>query len=257
MSRGSARPKNTKYRRGVILLALVSALFVYLYRLNSLPKEPQAIERLRSTPDVAVLLVDPAKVELCPVIAESRDGETFEDMMERLKPDAAINGTFFDENLRPLGDILADGRLINKGHYPNALAVTNSNRVAIIRGTRRKINWTGYKAGIAGGPRLVTSGKVHLDPTADGFRMASLRISARRSGVGITNDGKLLLVCTHRAFTLREFADLMIKYGAVEALNFDGGAACGLYMDGKVLASPALRMASILAVYKKRGDTNR
>lgn len=257
MAQRGAELRNTKYHRAAILLVLVSALFGYLYELSLPPKEPQAIARLRSTSDITILLVDPTQVELRPVIAQGTHGEKFEDMMKRLRPDAAINGTFYDENLHPLGDILVDGQLINKGHYPNALAVTNSNRVAIIRGTRRKIDWNGYKAGIAAGPRLVTSGKVHLDPTADGFRMASLRISARRSGVGITSDGKLLLVCTHRPVTLREFADLMTDYGAVEALNFDGGAACGLYMNNKVLVSPALRMASVLAVYKKRENINR
>lgn len=246
---------NTTRRRVVILLVVISALFGYFHRLSSRPREVQAIERLPSLPDVIVILVDPAQVDLRPVVVESKDGEKFEDMMKRLKPDAAINGTFYDENLCPLGDIVTDGQLINKGHYPNALAVTNSNQVAIIRGTRRKINWNGFKAGIAAGPRLITNGKVHLDPTSDGFHMASLRISARRTGVGITRNGKLLLVCTHRPVTLREFADLMIKYGAVEALNFDGGGASGLYMNGKVLVSPTLRMASVLAVYKKRGNT--
>jgi exopolysaccharide biosynthesis protein len=234
---------------GLIIGALI---LVLIFTTSCQPREPQAINQIQHTLEVDAVLVDLTLAELHPVIAQNKNGENFRDMVERLRPDAAINGTFYNENCRPLGDIVVNGKLVNKGHYPNAFAVTNSGKAVIIRGTRNNINWKGYKVGIAAGPRLVVNGKVHLNPNADGFRMASLKIRARRSGIGITKDGKLLLVSTKKPFTLKEFAEIMVRLGAVDALNLDGGGACGLYVDGKFLISPLLPMSNILVVYKKK-----
>lgn len=192
-------------------------------------------------------------IEIRPAMtnAKSPDQETFQDMVSRLKPYAAINGTYYDENIKPLGDIVIGGKVVNQGHYPNAIAITKSGKVEFIRGEKGRFNWSGYEAGLAAGPRLVHRGKVSLDPVADGFSRRSLTITAYRCGVGITKNNKLLLVTMREQVTLAEFAKTMLDLGAVEAMNLDGGGACGLYRDGKYLAIPPLPMSNILAVYRK------
>lgn len=196
-------------------------------------------------------------VEISPVLATSKfsEGETFSQMIDRLHPYAAINGTYYDKNMRPLGDIVDNGKLINRGSYRNALAVTRSGKVVFLHRKRGRLNWSGYKAGIAAGPRLVHNGKIALGPIADGFTARSMSIKAWRSGVGKTKTGKLLLVVAKESLTLSEFARIMLDLGSVEAMNLDGGGACGLYHDGRTLVTPALPMTNILAVYKK--DTRR
>lgn len=218
------------------------------------PEAPSAVVYVPTgIPGVEVVKVDPVYAEIKPAISAkaSGQGEPFTEMIDRLKPEAAINGTFFDEKHRPLGDIVIDGILANRGHYPNALAVKKDGSVEFIHGERGNLDWSGYKAGIGGGPRLVRQGKVSLDVRADGFSPASLRVRAPRSGVATTATGKLLLVTASGDLTLEEFADIMVRLGAVEAMNLDGGSACGLYVHGKYIKTPGLWMTNILAVYNQ------
>lgn len=213
-----------------------------------------AIQRSHVARHVYVVRINPKEVNIYPVMANGKHtrSESFAEMIERLKPYAAINGTFYDENMRPLGDIMVDNKLINRGRYPNALAVRRDGSVGIVRRARGKTPWPGCKAVLAAGPRLLHYGKIKLDPIADGFTIKSLSIVAARSGAGITKDGKLLLVVQTDPVKLAEFAQTMRDRGAVEAINLDGGPACGLHHRGKTIIEPGLRMTNLLVVYNKK-----
>ncbi|MHB0913460.1 MAG: phosphodiester glycosidase family protein [Armatimonadota bacterium] len=198
---------------------------------------------------VKVVRLDPAKVEMHPVLAK-KGGESFAEMVARLRPHAAVNGTYYDEKMRPLGDVVAGGRLVNRGCYRNAVAMTPGGRIDFLH-TEGRLRWRGYRAGLAAGPRLVHGGKVALDPVSDGFSSRSLTVRAPRTGIGRTKDGKLLLVVAKQRITLSKFARLMLDLGAVEAMNLDGGGACALYQDGKTLANPQVQMTNILTFRKR------
>ncbi|MBI2844484.1 MAG: phosphodiester glycosidase family protein [Armatimonadetes bacterium] len=203
---------------------------------------------------IEVVEVAPAAgVEVRPALTAAGVGgtERFSRMLDRLKPFAAINGTYYDEHNKPLGDILIDGKLVNRGRLRNAIAITEAGRVRFIRRSKGGFNWSGYHSGLAAGPMLVHSGKIALDPVADGFTRRSLSIRAWRSGVGVTKNDKLLMVTAKESLTLAEFAEIMRKLGAVEAMNLDGGGACALYHRGKTLAHPTLPMTNLLMVYEK------
>lgn len=180
-----------------------------------------------------------------------RGTENFTDMVSRLRPYAAINGTYYDKDWKPLGDILIDGKLVNRGGQHHAIAITKDGRVDFIKRSKGKFNWAGYKYGLACGPRLIHNGKIALDPVADGFSPAASKKYAWRSGVGKTADGRLLLVTENKSVKLSEFADIMLELGAVEAMNLDGGGACGLYHNGSIITTPPLYMTNLLVVYKK------
>ena len=74
-------------------------------------------------------------VEIRPVLADRKAGksEIFSDIVERVRPLAAINGTFFSPEMTPQGDILVDGNLAVRGHYPNAIAMRNDGRIEFVR----------------------------------------------------------------------------------------------------------------------------
>ena len=209
--------------------------------------------RVVPPPGVRVVEVDLSKgYRVEPVMAENRaEGDIFPEMVTRLRPYAAINGTFYDENKRPLGDVVIGGRLVNRGHYRSAIAVTDDGKVEFRHITGGRFDWSGYRAGLAAGPRLVHNGEVFLRPNEDGFTMSSLKVVAARSGVGLTRDDRLLMVTVTRPVTLAVFAAIMRDLGCVEAMNLDGGGACGLYRDGDILTLPGLMMANLLAVYKE------
>ncbi|MEN6520263.1 MAG: phosphodiester glycosidase family protein [Armatimonadota bacterium] len=190
------------------------------------------------------------KIEIKPALAANGQ-ESFDSAMKRIRPFAAINGTYYDKRMRPLGDIVIGGKLVNRGSQRNAIAVTKSGRVEFIRRGKSRFKWSGYSAGLAAGPRLVHEGKIALDPVSDGFTKRSLTVTAWRAGVGKTADNELLLVVAEKSITLKQFADIMLELGAVEAMNLDGGGACALYKDGKYLSKPLLPMTNMLIIKKK------
>lgn len=109
-------------------------------------------------------------------------------------------------------------------------------------------NWLdeGVKHIISGGPRLVKAGSVFLTSKEELFRPDITVGKAPRSALGVTADGKLLLVAvTGRqasysvGLTLQELAQLMVKLGAVDAMNLDGGGSTSLLVEGKMVTLPS------------------
>lgn len=110
--------------------------------------------------------------------------------------------------------------------------------------------WTPREA-VGGGPMLVKDGmnvaqENYWKEAFDGGGIAGLSRQPR-TAIGATADGKLiLLVCDGRnmrgsaGFTLAELADKMISYGAVNAINLDGGGSSTFVgKDGTVLNRPS------------------
>ncbi len=204
---------------------------------------------------IKVIEVDPALVDIRVALAKKDGvyGESFSDMMARLHPTAAINGTLYGKDMQPLGDVLVDGKIEVRGGYKNALAIGRDGKPTILRRTRRtRFPWSNYKYGVASGPRLVHGGKIMLDPVGEGFSKRSLSIEAWRCGVGLTKSGHVVLVTATRSLTLDQFAHVMKDLGSVEAMNLDGGGACALYHRGTTLVSPNLPMTNVITVFEKR-----
>ena len=243
---GSMRTKTTDMRLrwvGLTTAVIAAAAMLFVWHAS----------RPRPVQHIFMVEIEPQRVEIRPMLTHGKVSrfESFSEAMARLKPYAAINGTFYGTQMEPLGDMLLDGKLINRGRYPNAIAVRGDGTVRFIRSDNARFNLSGYKAGLAAGPRLIRGGKVKIDMTADGFSRRGLSIIAPRSGVGLTSNGKLLLVVETRPVTLAQFGDTMLDLGCTDALNLDGGPACGLYHDGKILVNATLRMTNLLVFYKK------
>jgi len=81
---------------------------------------------------------------------------------------------------------------------------------------------------------------VDTDPVGEGFKDPKILTNrGARSAIGITSDGKLIIVTTSAA-SIPELAEVMVKLKAVEAMNLDGGASSGLYANSKYI-TPAGR----------------
>lgn len=234
-----------KNNRGAVRLAIITGLLliaaVFISAGRSHPNRVLNVEYIE---------IDLRGKEIRPVVF--RSGALFSSVIEQYHPYAAINGTYYDGEFRPLGDILVGGKLENHGHYRNAVAHTNDGKLIFLHKEKGRLNWNNCQSGIAAGPRLIHNGKIALDPVSDGFSRRSLTIEALRSGVGRTRSGKLLLVTSKEQMTLAAFAQSMLDLGAVEAMNLDGGGASGLYFNGKTLMSPTLPMTNMLLVLKNQ-----
>ncbi|MEA3400389.1 MAG: phosphodiester glycosidase family protein [Armatimonadota bacterium] len=105
--------------------------------------------------------------------------------------------------------------------------------------------WPPLRHAIGGGPRLVKDGRTHVTAAPEGFRSDVHATAPSRTAVGVTKQGRLLLVAAQGAgetagtgMTLQELASTMIKLGAWQAMNVDGGGSTSFVAGGKLLNRP-------------------
>lgn len=93
---------------------------------------------------------------------------------------------------------------------------------------------------VGAGPLLVSNGQIVLNAKAEKFRPPFDTQAAPRSGIGQAADGTILLAAVHNRVggpgpTLKEWALIMQRLGAVNALNLDGGSSTSLYLGGELV----------------------
>lgn len=118
---------------------------------------------------------------------------------------------------------------------------------------------------IAGGPRLVKDGKEFVTSDKERFKNDVAKSSVARTAVGITKAGYLIFAVIEGSgkasgATLEELADMMIKLGANDAMNLDGGGSSSMVVNNIKLNIGAERAVSNAIVLKKKdpqpsGDT--
>jgi hypothetical protein len=98
---------------------------------------------------------------------------------------------------------------------------------------------------LGGGPRLVKDGVEFIPFDWEWFSDRLFQTRAPRTAIGITEAGKLLLVTVdgrskqNTGMTLRELARLMVKLGAHQAMNFDGGGSATMVVGGRIMNDPS------------------
>lgn len=198
------------------------------------------------------------QVLLGAVYANNKIGSTepLKAMAERSKATVAVNGTFFNAYSKtdvqiPYGYIVKSGEVINKasGDQRAVFVYTKAGDALIVDGEtelRKLLDEGAVETALQVGPRLARNGKVDTNPAAEGFKDPKvLTNSAARSAIGVTKEGKLIIT-TVSAATIKQMAEIMVKLGAVEAMNLDGGASSGLYANGKYITTPGRDLSNAL-----------
>jgi Phosphodiester glycosidase len=131
-------------------------------------------------------------------------------------------------------------------------AVGRTARYRVVRGDGEPIGaFADAREAIGCGPRLLTDGRITVDPAAEGFRDPKiLYLSAARSAVGLTRDGTTMILATSGG-TTREMADVMLSLGAYQAMAFDGGASAGLWFEGRYVTAPGRLLNNALLVLSR------
>lgn len=105
---------------------------------------------------------------------------------------------------------------------------------------------THIREAVTGAPRIVTNG--HLSLKLQDEKVAESFSTTRhpRTAVGVTINGKLLFVTVDgrqpslsRGASLKELATILLEYGAVDAVNLDGGGSSACSIRGAVVNSPS------------------
>ncbi|MFQ3548724.1 MAG: phosphodiester glycosidase family protein [Armatimonadota bacterium] len=242
-------PKKKKSKIFNFLLFFTISAIVFFITYNLSARQVGIIDKYNV--DYKIIDYASGKYIVNPEIAIN-GSEKFDNIINRLKPLSAITGTFYDAERKPLGDILSNGKIINRGNQRQAIAFTANGKIFFLeRKPNTKIDWTGYKSGIACGPRLVRSGQKSIDVKKDGFSQSAETKTAWRCAIGATKDNKLILCAVSDSITLDILADIMLELGACNAINLDGGSMAGFYSDGEIKVQPVQSINNVIAVYKK------
>ncbi len=110
---------------------------------------------------------------------------------------------------------------------------------------RAALLWSGVRQAVSGGPRLLFDGQIAVDGQAEGFDTGFTDHAYPRTAVGISRDGRHLIVVTvdgrqalSRGATLEEMAQILRRYGAWNAMNLDGGGSTSMAVAGLVVSIP-------------------
>ncbi len=165
---------------------------------------------------------------------------------------AVINGGFFDENNQPLGLVVIDGKVRNRKHPANwGIFLMDDDVPKIIH--QRDYRPRGETYALESGPRLVVDGRItSLKPR-----------KAFRSAIGITGDGRVVLVATENiTLNLADFARILARsksengVGCMEALNLDGGPSTQIHIhtpSDRFSLAGGWGVPTAIGVFPKRG----
>jgi exopolysaccharide biosynthesis protein len=181
--------------------------------------------------------------------------EPFHSMISRTAPTCAISGTFFDiPTARPIGAIVSEGREVWPGNHGSALTIDFFNRAQVVdppHGVRLDPGL--YRLVVRGGVRILNAGSFCAYPTGQRFRDPRVWSAARRIGVGVTAENKLVLIGTTSAVYLRDLASALKLYGVRSAIALDGGTSAGMYWRGSYLVTPGRRLTNIVTIHEGPG----
>jgi uncharacterized protein YigE (DUF2233 family) len=143
---------------------------------------------------------------------------------------AVINGGYFDQQNQAKGLVVSNSQAFGTSYtgFGGMLSVDAQGNVSLRSLSNRPYdpNTEELQQATQSSPMLIVNGKR--------TQFSANAASSRRSVVAIDNQGRLLLITSAaQAFSLDELADLLASsdLSIKTALNLDGGASTGLYVN--------------------------
>lgn len=173
---------------------------------------------LKSDAEIFVLRLDPNCLHV-----ETGKPQTAGEWRQSTNSVAAVNGGFFDENNRSLGLRQSQGKELSRLRHVNWGVFFVQDGKAHVLHTRdfKNIDQTTVTEAIQCGPRLVVDG--HPTDLKDQW--------ARRTGIGVAANGKVLIAVCDSELPLRKWAQFWAAKDGLhcqQALNLDGGGSSQL-----------------------------
>ena len=99
---------------------------------------------------------------------------------------------------------------------------------------------------LGGGPQIIRDGKISITNEQEKFAPAFVTDRHPRTAIAKLNSGQVLLVTVDGrqpgvsvGMSLTELSNLLLEFGAVEAINLDGGGSTTMVIGGKVVNKPS------------------
>jgi len=97
-----------------------------------------------------------------------------------------------------------------------------------------------------GVPQLIKNGKIEITWEQEKSSKAFVETRHPRTAVARLKDGKFLIVTVDGrqpnvsvGMNLNELAEMLLEFGAIDAMNLDGGGSTTMFLDGKVVNRPS------------------
>lgn len=199
-----------------------------------------------------LIVKDPTRVKVGYTSKLGKEGETTSQIAENFNAVAAINGGAFTDTSStvqwtgnggtPSGVIINQGKIIysdiNDDEERECMAITNEGRLLVGEYTISELKKLKVMEAVSFEPTLVKNGK--KIPIAKDWGIAP------RTAIGQREDGSILLMVidgrsllSGMGASMKEVQELMIKYGAVSAINLDGGKSSTMYLNDEVINNPS------------------
>lgn len=197
-----------------------------------------------------VVIYDPSKVKMETASSMGTKGEMLVSIAKRTDSIVAMNASgFIDPNYnsnggRPYGAVIKDGKLVSNLEKANVgggiIGFTNDNKLILDKMSGEEALKKGIRDAMEFGPFLIVNGQPAFIKGNGGWG------TAPRSAIGQRQDGIVLfLVMDGRDYShgvdgvgMVELTELLMRYGAYNASNLDGGTSSGLVINGELTNKP-------------------
>ena len=197
-----------------------------------------------------IAVYDPSKVKVATASNMNNNGEMLTTIAKKNNAVVAMNASgFFDPGYvgnggKPHGAVIKDGKLVSNLARSNVgggiIGFTNDNKLILGKMSAEEALAKGVRDAVEFGPFLVVNGEPSFIKGNGGWG------TAPRSAIGQRQDGIVLfLVMDGRDYAhgidgvgMVELTEIMVRYGAYNAANLDGGTSCGLIINGELTNQP-------------------
>ncbi|MBR2840527.1 MAG: phosphodiester glycosidase family protein [Bacilli bacterium] len=197
-----------------------------------------------------IVIYDPSKVKMETASTMGSKGEMLVDIAKRTDSVVAMNASgFIDPNYnsnggRPYGAVIKDGKIVSNLEKANVgggiVGFTNENVLILGKMSGEEAIKKGVRDAMEFGPYLIVNGTPSFIKGNGGWG------TAPRSAIGQRQDGIVLfLVMDGRDYShgvdgvgMVELTELLMRYGAYNASNLDGGTSSGLVINGQLINKP-------------------
>lgn len=201
-----------------------------------------------------LVIHDPTRVKVGVTKNIGTEGELTSQIAEDNNAVAAINGGGFSDVAnagnslytgtggKPVGILMSKGEVIsdNAGKINEkvtTMGITNEGKLLVGNYSIQDLKENKVTEAISFSPILVLNGKAHNIEESGGL--------APRTAIGQTKDGDILfLVIDGRQLssvgaTYEDVQNIMLQYGAENAINLDGGSSTAMYYNGEIINNPS------------------
>ena len=197
-----------------------------------------------------VAVYDASKVKIATAKTMGSSGQMLTTMAKDNDAAVAMNASgFIDPNYnsnggRPYGPVIKNGKLVSNNQSAGVgggiIGFNKDNTLILGKMSAQEALNKGIRDAVEFGPFLIVNGKPSFIKGNGGWG------TAPRSAIGQRKDGIVLfLVMDGRDYAngisgsdMVDLTEFLMRYGAINAANLDGGTSSGLVVNGQLISKP-------------------